>query len=804
MTTITYDIDILLKKFGVLKTDSIDILLKKLGVTTTNSIDVLFSQLGLTSVNEIDILLEKAGLTKTDSIDGLLKKLNITKIDSVDVVLKKLEISVTSSIDVMLEALIPPTPVSDVPETLKITNGIYTLWARPINWKENQSCKPAIRPVPLSESEYLDSDTWILKPRTIECKFRLSDREKDVLESIYNHPSTLPSRLTNAINNYLDFYLLYNDFVNNTYIASYTWHYLVWIREKSYKFEYEYQNNRYVRWWTVSLICDVQSFAGSSFTLPTWDDDNQSDTFGYTTYTEDPNWNIYPYYDPIAKGVKIHDQRLDHVLDFTRDDQHPPMIPKWINQLAEVDSYLWNECVLDTSYTCRMTNAEKYHMDLLLQAHSKILYEDYIHNLFSKATIAGGEYIVNGGFEDGFNNWTRTNPDYTLLDTTHQRTGLKCVSMDGNVGGADMYQNITPVPVSAIKAIGVWARNWDSVHNYIEFKVQFTDDSYEFIQFELTSTEYVYCDFMPILEYYPTKSIKKVNIACYGDSGIYFDDVSLSVESEGAWIAEVEAQWDPVNWIKPWKVSIALKANNSEIESRTADLALDSTTHLGTFYLDEIATSITGMWIPFSTDANVGVHKIYYFQPAGSTWDCWTITGDAIKLISQGDSAHGIAGEHILTVLIYGDCTIYATLVAINPCIEFAGENIVNGTFDIDLSSWVVVGDAWQGGSGQCYLGYSGGGGSVEQTLVTPVPVSCIDSFSVTVNDSTCWAGDLTVTITYTDDTTTICDPPYTKFENFVIDLLPYCVGGKTIKKVKFAGTQAEGTFYIDDVTMIC
>lgn len=506
-----YSMDVVLEKFGITKPFSIDTLFKKLAITgPTPLIDVnLATRILVTNI--IDIRLGEMGITIENSIDLLLSKLAIIKTDSIDVLFKKLEIPITTSIDVILQTLIPPTPVPDVPETLKITNGIDTLWARPISWKENQSCNPAIRPVPLAESEYLDSDTWVLKPRTIECKIRLSDREKDVFESIYD---AYNPTITTA-NNYLDFYLIYDN-------SKYIWHYLVWIREKSYSFDYVYQNHRYVRWWTTTLICDVQAFAGSSSTLPTWDSSQISPTYGYTTYLEDSNWtNLYnvPYYDPIAKAVKIGDQRLDHILDFNRDDSHPPMIPNWVNQLAEVDSYIWNECVLDTSYTCRMTNAEKYHMDLLLQAHTKVSYEDFIHNIFSPKVL------------------------------------------------------------------------------------------------------------------------------------------SQQVPNQGAWVSSVEAQWDTTNWEKPWKVTIALQANNSETESRTADVIITSSYEQGTMYLDEVEPALH---LLYDDDEDVGVHMLYFWQPAGSIWDYWSITGDAIKLISQGDSANGIAGEHILTVLIYGDCIISA------------------------------------------------------------------------------------------------------------------------------------------------
>ena len=767
----TDDIDVLFKKLGITKTDSIDVLFKKLGVTTSSSIDmrlwsdahpyyeyeidVLLQKLGLTKTDEVDILFKKLGLTVTNPIDVLLKKLGVTKTDSIDVMFKKLGVTTTTTIDVILQTIIPPTPVPDVPETLQITNGIYTLWARPISWKENQSCKPAIRPIPLAESEYLDSDTWVLKPRTIECKIRLSDREKDLFESIYNYPSTLPSRLTTAINNYLDFYLIYDN-------SKYIWHYLVWITDKSYKFIYEYQHNRYVRWWIVTLTCDVQEFSGSSSTLPTWE---ISDYRGYTTYLEDSNWKIYnsAYLDNIAKAVKIGNERLNHVLDFSRDDSHPPMIPKWINQLAEVDSYIWNECVLDTSYTCRMTNAEKYHMDLLLQSHSKLAYEDYIHNLFSKAGIGGGEQIVNGGFE---NIMWMTGWDYKAnfsVTSTNPHSGTYCCANDA-YDMIDIGQTLAnPVPVDAIKSFKMWIRTTSTVP-LAEIDFVTTDDT--FLTLPIignTSGIWTEIDLKALMIANDVTGNLLYVSFFLPSAGIAIDDVSLNAESIGAWVTSVEAQWDPNNWIKPWKVSIALKANNSEIESRTATVSISSSYNDGDMYLDEITVgnnpNAEHSSLPWSysgdygnsNSCTVGVHIFYFFQPAGSIWDGWVITGDILKMDTRGDTPNGIGGEHILTVLIYGDCTIQAVFhypTPIATCVVIAldsamtanaNEAMRNGGFE-DAPSYVpwTIGTMGElddtraySGDWSCKLSENGGISGIRQDFLYPALGTTIDSWGL-------------------------------------------------------------------------
>lgn len=517
----------------------------------TGSPQMVSNNIGLLSSWDADVYIDWVFMRKFVAIEpahstwGLEEEESGVKSYQISTILKLPFSTITKDYNIDVKLTEIPTPQS-IDQTLCLQNNNGTLWARPISWKENQSCNPAIRPLPLAESEYLDKDTWVLKPRTIDCKIRLSDREKDIFESIYNYASVT------GVNQYTDIYLYYDN-------SKYTWHYVVWIREKSYSFEYVYQKDRYVRWWTVSLICDVQSFTGTSSTLPTWDSDQHSPTYGYTTYLEDSNWtNLYnvPFYDPIAKGVLIGDERLDHILDFTRDDQHPAMIPNWINQLAEVDSYIWNECVLDISYECRMTNAEKYHMDLLLQAHTKVVYEDFIHNIFAPKVI--GQQVPN----------------------------------------------------------------------------------------------------------------------------------------EGAWISSIEAQWDSTNWEKPWKVIIALQANNSETESRTANVYVDSTDHDGIMYIDEYATALNMEEYVSDTEGlptDVGVHKFYFWQPASSIWghegppadnNGWEVTGDAITLLIQGDTANGIGGEHILTVLIYGDCEIFAHFYyppALTTCVVIALDSVLVG-----------------------------------------------------------------------------------------------------------------------------
>lgn len=847
--TSTDNVDTVLKKLGVKKTDSIDIMFKKFGVTKPNSIDVILSP-HATRPEQIDILLAKLGITKTDKIDVLLlsktisledsidvmfKKFGVKTTDHIDVLLKKMAIPKTSLIDAVITSLTPPTPPAEVPETLKITNGTITLWVRPISWKESQSCDPAIRPLPLAQSEYLDDGTWVLKPRQLEVKIRLSDREKNVFESLYNSVS-----MDGVTNEYLNFYLIHNKFVNGAFVADYTWYYQLWIREKHYTYEYALQANRYVRWWTVELTCDVQSFSGSSSTITA------------------PDSTIYP----IAMAVSLADEDLEHILDFSRDDRHPPMIPNWINEATDlVDSYIWNECVLDTGYICRMSNEEKYHIDLLLQAHKKILYCDYIHNIFSKSGIGGGEQIINGGFENimWMTGWGIQN-DYNVV-STNPHSGTYCCATDGD-WYIDVGQTLAnPVPVSAVKSFKMWLRS--SYVSISTFEVDFITTTGTFVTTNsiiATDGNWYQYDLREImLDNDVTGNLISFEIIVYAPEGeAAIDDVSLNANSIGAWIASVDASWDDTNWIKPWKVSIALKTNNSETESRAVGdsgggVLINATNHAGTMYLDETTVSMPADYTGTYEDeqeggtnsCDVGVHVLYYFQPTGSIWDGWAVTGDIIIMEERGGSTTGISGEHTLTVFIYGNCTINADWhypappnditfssgdYEPNPCgggthfveldyglisVGGATEQIVNGGFETgDFTGWTVGNDdefdnnpptisTAQKHSGTYSTKFEYNSASwVKRTFGTPIPVNTVSSLGYWVYCATACLYPTTI-ISYSDDFSTIVggsgDFPINTW--VYVDLMPSLKAGRHITSIEISQLYWYDT-WIDDVDL--
>jgi hypothetical protein len=110
------------------------------------------------------------------------------------VLLKKQDISGFSSIDVIIEESIPepPTPPEPCPIVLPtvyphitIFDAYHMLECNALTWNEDQECNPAIRPVPTSESgSFVDTDTFTFTPRKIIMKARLTDSEREMLQSI--------------------------------------------------------------------------------------------------------------------------------------------------------------------------------------------------------------------------------------------------------------------------------------------------------------------------------------------------------------------------------------------------------------------------------------------------------------------------------------------------------------------------------------------------------------------------------------------------------------------------------------------
>lgn len=135
------------------------------------------------------------------------------------------------------------------------------------------------------------------------------------------------------------------------------------------------------------------------------------------------------------------------------------------------------------------------------------------------------------------------------------------------------------------------------------------------------------------------------------------------------------------------------------------------------------------------------------------------------------------------------------------PCPS--GEQILNGDLETgDFTGWVctsgeVSTNNPHSGS-YCARIYPSGDRLLTQTLVSPIAVGCISSF-------TFWrrvSRSASVKVTYSDGTDTdwitLDDAtPWTSF-----DLLPYLTAGKTVSKIEFLNGYVT-SLYIDDVSLM-
>ena len=131
------------------------------------------------------------------------------------------------------------------------TEDEISLLCSPIEWKENQDCDPAIRDVPTADSQFMDTDTYVLKPRTLDFTIRLTDREKKKMDALFEY---VENYLGGDNDFYVDIYLFH------TITQTKGWHYKVFFTEKHYDQEYVIQKGRFVRWWKLKISCDVKDF----------------------------------------------------------------------------------------------------------------------------------------------------------------------------------------------------------------------------------------------------------------------------------------------------------------------------------------------------------------------------------------------------------------------------------------------------------------------------------------------------------------------------------------------------------------
>jgi hypothetical protein len=217
---------------GTQKDYDIDVLFKKLDIPKAYDIDILLKELGIPKVYDIDVLFKKLGISKTYSIDVLLKKQSIIPTYSIDSLFKKSGISSAYSIDFL---------ITSIPATTTMTNAGGTLSFTPLTWSEGQKCNVAVRPIPLKTSgAFIDTGTWVLKSKTIECVMRLTDTEKTTLTSIFNDSSLVT------------IYLRRSD-------STYYWMYVAWLHSKKIDYQYFQDINGNIYHWFTTLTFDVES-----------------------------------------------------------------------------------------------------------------------------------------------------------------------------------------------------------------------------------------------------------------------------------------------------------------------------------------------------------------------------------------------------------------------------------------------------------------------------------------------------------------------------------------------------------------
>jgi len=143
-----------------------------------------------------------------------------------------------------------------------------------------------------------------------------------------------------------------------------------------------------------------------------------------------------------------------------------------------------------------------------------------------------GEKIVNGGFEADLTGWVVIYPPVDIV-TYQPHTGLKCCRL--------MYQGYpyfyfgeirqtlgSPVEVSKVKTLGVWARR-EHVYANGQLRVFYSDATTQDIYLDMGGAAWTYKDYKGDL--LAGKTITAIGFRYYGEPpyAIWVDDVSLTV-----------------------------------------------------------------------------------------------------------------------------------------------------------------------------------------------------------------------------------------------------------------------------------
>jgi len=126
---------------------------------------------------------------------------------------------------------------------ITISNANGTLNCDAIAWSERQTCKVAIRDIPLrQEGSYVDEGTYVLKNRRISMTIRLTDAQKTTLQHIFC--SGLVVTITASVGT--------TEFPR--------WEYTAWLRKKPVTYQYSKEDSSNIREWITELEFVVSIF----------------------------------------------------------------------------------------------------------------------------------------------------------------------------------------------------------------------------------------------------------------------------------------------------------------------------------------------------------------------------------------------------------------------------------------------------------------------------------------------------------------------------------------------------------------
>lgn len=170
--------------------------------------------------------------------------------------------------------------------------------------------------------------------------------------------------------------------------------------------------------------------------------------------------------------------------------------------------------------------------------------------------------------------------------------------------------------------------------------------------------------------------------------------------------------------------------------------------------------------------------------------------------ISYGYSADTGTANDIIIEEIRGEGLTYETYIT-NPCVP---NQIHNGDFetgllapewDCPLGGVEVIIINPHGGT-YCAQLHGSGGHQIRQTINPNIAVNDIVSFTIWYRQT---VASCTITIFYTDTTTTVIGPGDLSGNWVQYDVLAGLTAGKTINEIEFSVTQA-GDWFLDDVVM--